>query len=253
MTLFTQHEHRLLYDLNESSHQPNPALEAVYRRLFDLQQAVNQSIKKSQLELHRGKPALDAVEVGSVSSLAPEKALSVGFSRSEELSLTVQRVLGRDVVDAALKPRLHPVIELRLTPDHFVVELIVAPEARQDQENFAGKISIDQHRRQLYKMLKHYDTNYCIGFWAGTHLDDMHLTTTKLPPPQIFFEYLETFAVNRDYLRIGCWYAPEELDAQNAKSEIMARIKELYNVYQFALWSSNNNFVEFFRKGVKVK
>ena len=59
-----------------------------------------------------------------------------------------------------------------------------------------------------------------------------------------------TFAASRDYLRIGAWYdiEDERLDEANIVNEVYHRIRELHQIYDFIAWTSNNDFIKFYKK-----
>jgi hypothetical protein len=94
------------------------------------------------------------------------------------------------------------------------------------------------------------DGDYCFGFWDGTQLSDMHLTTRQLVRGTYLNEWLSTFADGQDYLRIGAWYPLEDaaLETNHILSELVHRVGALYSVYNFMLWTSNNDFHSFYNK-----
>lgn len=177
--------------------------------------------------------------------------MTLTYMREATEATIVERIMGRDVTSPAeINHRLHPTIEIRVMPDSLAVELLLAPDAWYDQQNFAGKLSIHQHRLSFSRLLYDLADDFCLGFWSGIYLTDMHLTTDKLPPAKILLEYMDTFAAGRDYMRVGRWYEPDDpaLDEENIAAEILHRMRELYSIYDFILWSSNNNFQGFYKK-----
>jgi hypothetical protein len=92
--------------------------------------------------------------------------------------------------------------------------------------------------------------DYCFGFWNGLHLGEMNLTISELLRGRILDEWMDTFCDGQDWLRVGKWYAPEDpaLDASCILHEIFTTVKSLHGLYSFILWSSNNNFGDFYEK-----
>lgn len=182
--------------------------------------------------------------------------LSLPYSRSREQAQLVERLMGREGagINASIDIHRHPVIELRLTPEHFAVELIVSPSSWWDQRNLIGKLSVTRHREALRSLLQQMNGDYRFGFWDGIHLSDMHLTNRQLLRGTILDEWMSTFSDGQDWLRIGAWYTPDDgaLEGQQIVSEIVSRVGALYGVYNFLLWTSNNNFQTFY-KGTSFK
>src|SRR5690606_9285567 len=177
------------------------------------------------------------------------------YFRCYEQARLVEGLMGFEQAggDHEAQPSRHPVIEVRLTPEHFVVELVLSPAAWWDQQNFIGKIDLQRHRDGLRRLLYRLDGDYRFGYWSGAHLSDMHLTTWQLLHGRVLEEWIDTFADGQDWLRLGVWYEPESpaLSADYIAHETATRIGELYNVYDFLLWTSNNNYHDFYHKREK--
>ena len=96
--------------------------------------------------------------------------------------------------------------------------------------------------------MRHFPADYCLGFWKGVHLSEMHLRAAHFQHPRIMDEWMSTFQVNADWFRIGIWYdfADEALYEDQIVSEIMQHIRMLYDLYEHVCWSNNNNFREFY-------
>jgi hypothetical protein len=62
---------------------------------------------------------------------------------------------------------------------------------------------------------------------------------------------MSTFSDGQDWLRIGVWYESEDpaLNADAILNEVVQRVVALQKLYTFMLWTSNNNFQSFYRKG----
>ena len=181
--------------------------------------------------------------------------MTITYMRPHSEAAIVERMMGRERVnlDQQVEPRRHPVIELRISPQYFAVELIIGPDAWHDQRNFAGKMCVPEHQHALFRMLNNMSPDYVVGFWSGIYPDDqMYVSTSQLPPMRIFNEYMSTFAAGRDYLRIGCWYeaGDDALSEENIINELFERVRALHEIYEFTLWSSNNNFLSFYEREV---
>lgn len=175
--------------------------------------------------------------------------VSLPYLRSREQAITVERLMGRDGLDAPLKLELnrHPVIELRLTDQHFAVEMIVSPASWLDQRNLVGKLSIARHRDNLRQLLSRMNGDFLMGFWDGVYLTDAHVQLCQLMRGRFLDEWMSTFCDGQDWLRLGMWYEPEDpaLDTHVIIPELMQRIGALYHLYNYLTWTSNNNFQHF--------
>lgn len=251
MNYFSQDDHNAVISISAEGAQGATSLQQVYNRMTNLHRNLSSRLKSHGYTLHTN-PAMP-MGVGQSSIVAPNNGdtMTLTYMRSQTDAMVVERVMGRDeLTQSGAEVQRHPVIELRLTPDHFVAELVVGPEAWYDQRNFLGKFTIKEHRHQLFKLLTNLDDEYCVGFWSGLHLNDMHLSTRRLPPPHILFDFIETFAAGRDYLRIGRWYdvGDPSLNEDTIVHELFNRVRDLYDIYEYILWTSNNNFHTFFER-----
>jgi len=251
MSYFTREHHNAILAMSADDY---TGMEQVSNRLINLHKNLYSRLQTAGVHLHPLAGVSTVVTHGSATTTKKADALSIPYSRSEADALNVERVMG--YADVATKDeieiRKHAVIELRITPEHFVVELVVGPNAWYDQQNFVGKFTVKEHRKALYKMLSDLGPDHYFGFWSGIYPDDMHLTTGKLPPPRILYEFIETFAAGRDYVRLGRWYeaGDETLTEADIEATVFQRMRELYQVYEYLLWTSNNNFHKFYEKAI---
>lgn len=251
MTYFTRHDHLAMLSAEAGSLEAEGTLQRVYQQLVRLHKGIYPRLRKSGIELHANNNQGMLVSGHSAASTYPVQAMTLAYLRPQAKAHVVEGIMGRDQT-APIEAHRHPVIELRLTSDGFVIELVVSPYAWCDQQNLIGKMTLDQHRNSLYSLLASFDADYTLGFWGGLHLDDMHLTTEQLPPPRVLYEWLATFAAERDWLRVGVWYGIEDerLDADHIHSEVYDRIRDLYRLYDFIAWTSNNNFHSFYKRSL---
>jgi hypothetical protein len=252
MTYFSYADHQATLSMQSGGLPFGSDLERAYNRMLDLHRSLHPHLRKTGFELYPDPEVPGGVSQKSAAVVFPADTLTLAYMRDTAEAATVEGIMGRDALttSGSIESHRHPLIELRLTPQHFTVELVIGPDAWYDQQNFVGKLSIEQHRDSFFHLISGLSEEYCLGFWSGVHLSDMHLSIDKIPPQRIFFEYLDTFAANRDWLRIGCWYEPGDprLDAVCIREELLGRIRDLYTLYDFALWTSNNNFHTFYAK-----
>jgi hypothetical protein len=250
MAIFTQQEHEILHNLQGIT--SNAGLQHVYNKLYNLHEGLYSRIRNYDLDLHPHWQKSAIISYRSAACTRENATLVLPYFRSHEQAQLVERLMGRESEewseDAA--PYRHPVIELRLTPEHFAVELILSPYAWWDQQNFIGKLELARHRQTFHALLAQLDGDYRFGFWDGAHLSDMHLTAWELRHSTVFEEWMQTFADGQDWLRIGKWYAPEESQPNNDTIllELFDQVKNLNSLYTFLLWTSNNNFHSFYEK-----
>lgn len=230
-------------------------LQTVYNKFLDLHKAVYSQIRNYNLDLHP-RPKNSLITQASAASPVDTQLLTLMYFRSPEQAMMVEQSMGREGFGdhTTIEAYRHPVIEVRLTPGNFVVELIISPDAWWDQQNFVGKLGIDRHRNAFRKLLRELSDDYCFGFWGGVHLSDMHLIISQLTYGSVMERWMGTFAEGQDWLRIGVWYDLQHpaLTAENIANEVFGRIRALHRLYEFAAWTSDNNFHSFY-SGVQYR
>lgn len=250
MTYFTQQEHEILNQMQGLS--SNAGLQHIFNKFYSLHESLYSRIRNYDLDVHPHWQKSAIISYRSAACTGESSTLVLPYFRSRDQAQLVERLMGRESQEwsgDAVSYR-HPVIELRLTPDHFAVELVLSPYAWWDQQNFIGKLELPRHRQTFHQMLSQLDSDYRFGFWDGIHLSDMHLTAWELRHNNVFEEWMRTFADGQDWLRVGKWYTPAETEA-NADAillEVFNQVKDLHNLYTFLLWTSNNNFHSFYEK-----
>jgi hypothetical protein len=250
MSFFTQQEHQVLNQPQGLS--SNAGLQHIYNKLYSLHENLHSRIRNYDLDLHPHWQKSAIISYRSAACTDDNATLVLPYFRSHEQAQMVERLMGRESQEWASEasPYRHPVIELRVTPEHFAVELILSPFAWWDQQNFIGKLELARHRQQFHGLMSQLDPDYRFGFWDGIQLSDMHLTAWELRHSTVFEEWMQTFADGQDWLRIGKWYSPLEDSASSDEvaQEIFTQVKNLHNMYTFLLWTSNNNFHSFYEK-----
>lgn len=223
-------------------------------KMLNLHRALHERMRAHDWDLHPHWQKSRILTSTSAATLAPADVLTLTYFRSVDQAQLVENLMGIDthtnhhVIN--VDPYRHPVIELRLGYDHFAIELILSRSAWWDQQNFIGKLELDRHRTTLRNLLRSMSNDYCFGFWDGTQFSEMHLTTWQLAQSRIMNEWLDTFADGQDWLRFGVWYDPNDpaLYASNIVGEAFRRMSDLYVLYDFMLWTSNNNYRSFYEK-----
>ena len=252
MTYFTRSDLLALASATANSTTADTELQRVYDRLFRLHHALHPRLRKAGIELYANVSKQGEVGFSSSSTPFATELMTLTYTRSHNQSRIIENIMGRDGSEE-IDTRCHPVIEVRLTQDHIAIELVLAPEAWHDQQNLAGKLTVDAQRTALYELLATLEGNYALGFWSGAYLDeDMHLTTESLPPEYIFHQWMDTFAAGRDWFRLGIWYKVEDdaIHSDNIVTELLNRIRELNRIYNFIAWNSNNDFHRFYQRNL---
>lgn len=258
MTYFSYTDHTVFTAGRGQERAQHSSLEAAYSKLSNLHQALYNQIRSSYCDLHpHWKKSAVITQSSATTNNAHADVLTLSYFRAESAALMVENLMGIDPTqcDHSGEPYRHPVIELRLAPDYFAIELVLSPFAWWDQQNVIGKLEINEHRQALRRVISRMDGDYRFGFWGGVHFSDMHLTSWELSHTRVFDEWMGTFADGQDWLRFGMWYDPESeaLSVDNIVPEAMQRINDLYQLYDFMLWSSNNNFHSFYEKRQKTQ
>lgn len=188
----------------------------------------------------------------SVSGATRSFGTLVMYARSSSEAQVIERVMGRDIPAHRVDHRCHPAIELRLDSAWLVLELVVPPQAWVDQQNLIGKLSIDRQRREFRKLIARLNPAFRLGFWQGGHLDEMHLTAQHLAHPGVFEQWMTTYNDSQDWFRVGMWYPAEKLNEGDVAVELFNCAQELYSLYTFIAWHSNNDFRSFYLRDVQM-
>ena len=221
-----------------------------FRRIFrHCTKKIFEHLQYNNVNLNIVKPDASAVHPQTNSDFNEEKILAVQYTRARANAVNVEKLMGREDV-ASLNNiilRLHPVIELRLSEAGLALEFIISPDAWWDQQNLQGKLSVSRHRHEFYTRLMELQPEYCMGYWEGVHLSEMHLTGKYFQHPRILDEWLGTFHPNADWFRIGIWYDVDDESLQNEHivDELLQQIQTIYPLYRYFVWTSENNFREF--------
>lgn len=252
MTYFSVKDHGQLTFTGDHTAAGDNELQLVYDKFFELHKSLHRRLRDNNLDLHPHWNHSSIISNRSASCSAQTDTLTLAYFRSKEQAQLVERLMGRDGMgwNCDVEIYRHPIIEVRLTPNHVAVELVVTPYAWWDQQNFIGKMAIPRHRDQFRSILQRIPGDFRIGFWDGTDLSDMHLLTNQLVRGNYLYDWMSTFCDGQDWLRMGMWYEPNDpaLDAGRITSELVHRIGALYSVYSFLLWTSNNDFHSFYQK-----
>ncbi len=247
MTFFTTTDHETLTAVDFQTN-----CQSVYSKLLDLHRSICDKVRLNDWDLHPHWQKSQAIsDVSAAAANEPENALVVAYYRSQEQASLVEDLMG--VPQDDVQPYRHPVIEMRIAPSYFAIELVLSPFAWWDQQNFIGKFEHPRQRQILRDLVQRMSGDYRFGFWGGEDLHDMHVTSWQLLQGRVMDEWIDTFADGQDWLRFGIWYEPEcdQLNSENIVHEAVQRIGDLYQIYDYLLWTSNNNYREFYNKRMK--
>lgn len=249
MTLFSQENHTAIQDVAADKTDYTSNVEVAVSKLSKLHDEIYPQLVNNGFELNPIKQPNNVV-FESASTSTKRGIISLQYMRPRAQAIRVERLMGRDETsNNGIEARRHPVIEVRLTPSYLTVELILSPYAWWDQQNFAGKMSVDRHRSNFYQLLRKLDEETKIGYWRGVQLEEMYIKASQLYDVRIWNEWFDTFDPGKDWFRLGHWYTPEAdaLNEDTIVDELVRQIRNLYTLYSDVLWSSNNNYREFYK------
>ena len=154
MALFSNENHTAVENVAADEVNDLPMVENSVEKLAQLHEQLQLQITNHGLDLHPAHSDNNVV-FESASTSSKNGMISLQYMRSRSQAVRVERLMGRDdTSNNGTDSRRHPVIEVRLTPEHLTVELILSPYAWWDQQNFIGKASIERHRKNLFDLLK---------------------------------------------------------------------------------------------------
>lgn len=140
----------------------------------------------------------------------------------------------------------HPMIDIRIDSDYLAIELLVTDKAWLDAQNFKKKV--EQHkaeRQHLIHLLRNLGHDYIFGGWPDTSKPELIKTAADLANEERLLAWVSQFDPGYNWLRLGIWYTDYEdfrLTTGRIVEEVLYRFKQLYPVYQFLLWTPDNNF-----------
>lgn len=244
MTFFTHDDYHSL--------QHGGATTITQDKFSQLHRALYERIRTAQWDLHP-HPTHTINTDSTATRDDTTDVLTLTYLRPLDQAQLVEHLMGIDLRGSQgqrIGLQRHPVIELRLSPEAFAIELIISPMAWWDQQNLIGKLELERHVKSFHSLLRAPSADYRFGFWEGTHLSDMQLSPWEFTHGRIFAEWMDTFAESQDWFRFGLWYAPDDptLAPEHIVSELINRLGDLYAIYDFILWTGNNNFHSFYEK-----
>lgn len=223
------------------------ALQSAVDKLMALHTRLYGEYQKRAWQLHTG---LSQPHRQSACDVEETPAFNLQYLRPKAQALQVERLMGREELTHIrdTQNRRHPLIEVRLTAQGMAIELILSPDAWWDQQNMVGRWTLPQHRAIFYEHLQSLDSLMCLGFWRGVHLGDMHLKASQYQHRRVLDEFLGTFEPNKDWFRLGRWYErhDEALNKANIVTSIVNVVRQLYPLYEFIVWTSDNNYRDFY-------
>jgi hypothetical protein len=178
------------------------------------------------------------------------EGLSVWYMRVYSQAATIERLMGREGVFTPqdIQPCRHPIIEMRLTPEHFIIELALSRDAWWDAQNLAGKLMVSRFRQQFYSLLGQLPPVFRLGFWHLSQPDEMYLEGSHLRQPAVLDDWLGTFEPGKDWFRLGRWYPVDDelLKPETIQAEVLSQLRRLYEIYAFTAWTGDNNYRDFY-------
>jgi len=248
MSLFSQKNHSAVQDVSAGDTDYQPIAENAVQKLAKLHDKLHSQLINNGIELYPPKKHTNVIFESACTS-TKRGMISLQYMRSYSQAVRIERLMGRDeTTNNGIESRRHPVIEVRLTPAYLTVELILSPYAWWDQQNLVGKLTVDRHRKIFFDLLRKLDEDIKIGYWRGIELDEMHVNVGQLHRQHIWDEWIGTFDPGKDWFRVGMWYEPEaeEISEENILDELIMQIRGLHTLYTDMIWSSDNNYREFY-------
>jgi len=225
-------------------------LQPLVTKLADLHETMSPNLKGQNFPLSRYKTQI----YNSATSHHPVPSVSIQYLRDVDMALRVERLMGREeVTPDGIETHRHPLIELRVTANSFTIELVLSPDAWWDQQNIVGKLSHNQHRGVFYQQIQKLGVGVSMGYWEGIELSDMRLQFPQFMHTRILNEWISTFAVSKDWFRIGKWYEldQDELNEDRIADEVSEILVRLYAIYDTIAWRSENNYRNFYKPATK--
>jgi hypothetical protein len=140
----------------------------------------------------------------------------------------------------------HPMLDIRIDSEYLAIELLLTDQAWWDAQNFKHKVEgHDEERRQFIQILQSLGHDYIFGGWPDSSKPQLITTAADLADEKRFMKWLTSFKPGWNWLRLGIWYNDHSdfrLTTARIVEEILYRFKQLYPVYQFLLWTPENNY-----------
>jgi hypothetical protein len=222
-------------------------MEFATEKLQALHQELYRQLRSYGINLH--PHWTQAVSTDSIADPFADEVVALRYCRGRGEAQAIEHMMA-DGTNEELSGDSQPAIEIRITPTHFAIEFVIAPSAWWDQQNLVGKLNVERNRNDFFRLLRQMSCEVQIGFWQGAYLSDMCISTCDINNPRFLSEWMNTFAEGQDWVRAGVWYdlSDPALSDENIVNEVFQRISELYKLYSFIIWTSDNDFRSVYRK-----
>jgi hypothetical protein len=244
---FTKEDHETFASSKVTSNRYDKDRQRVRDKFLALHDALYPEIKRAGLELYPHWHTPNIVSTWYIGRIEQIWFMKLRYLRSRAQVKAVEDMMGvpSPLDYSETQYTKHPMLDIRISSQYLVIELLLTDQAWLDAQNFKQKVgnhAIEQQR--FIDMLRSLGNDYIFGFWPDTREPEFD-TAADLASDSKIELWLSDFEPGYDWLRLGIWYtdyADHRLRTGRIVREVMYRFKQLYPVYKFILWSPENNY-----------
>jgi hypothetical protein len=174
--------------------------------------------------------------------------MKLRYLRSKDQVRQVEQMMGipKPLDRSETQYTKHPMIDVRIDRRYLAVELLLTEQAWWDAQNFRRKLL--QHageRVRFVDLLQGLGNDFIFGGWPDSREPELITTAGDLAQEDSLVAWVASFEPGYDWLRLGIWYGNQgdfRLTTKRIADEVMGRFAQLYPVYEFLLWTPDNDF-----------
>ena len=243
---FSREDHEVFKPEKSSSSLYDGERQRVRDKFLALHDVLYPEIKRRGWDLHPHWYAPSIVSTWYVGRIQNIRFMKLRYLRSKDEVHRVERMMGIPPDGERSETRYikHPLMDIRIDSKYLAVELLLTDQAWWDAQNFKRKL--EHHgaeRRAFIDLLRGLGTEYVFGGWPDSREPELNTNAAKLTDDDELVEWLARFEPG-DWLRLGIWYNVQKsrLPTQGIAEEIIKRFAQLYPIYEFLLWTPENDY-----------
>ncbi|MBN2393906.1 MAG: hypothetical protein JXR84_24445 [Anaerolineae bacterium] len=245
---FAQEDHAVFTSSKVTSSRYDKERQQIRDKLLALHDVLYPEMKREGLALYPHWHPPNIVSTWYIGRIEQIWFMKLRYLRSSTEVQAVEEMMGvPKLLDySETQYTKHPMMDIRIDSEYLAIELLVTDKAWLDAQNFKRKLEKHKAERQHFiRILQSLGHDYIFGGWPDTSKPEFIETAADLADEGRLLDWLSRFDPGYDWLRLGIWYTECEdfrLTTGRIVEEVLYRFRQLYPVYQFLLWTSDNDF-----------
>lgn len=244
---FSEYDHAVFRADKASSSRFDGDRQQIRDKFLALHDVLYPEIKRRGWDLHPHWHSPNIVSSWYIGRTQRIQFMKLRYLRSKDQVRKVEQMMGipRPLDRSETQYTKHPMLDIHLSSRYLAIELLLTHQGWWDAQNFKRKVEQhEQERRTFVELMEGLGHDYILGGWPDTNEPQL-IRTTKAQTEDALLEWLSKFEPGHNWLRLGVWYDdPEDLrlTRERIADEIITRFAQLYPIYEFILWRSDNDY-----------